>query len=89
MRYNKVQVVICDSLEAQFIEAKDVHTALRPDSVNPIGKSIEEYDTYRLEKLIKRNPLVRDARCYHTPDSSLRIDVFQRHPILRIKSQAM
>lgn len=86
MVYRDIKVVICDSTEAQFIEAREVQVALRPDSVNPIGKTIDSYDTYRLEKLLKRNPLVREAHCYHTPDSLLRIDIVQRHPIMRIKS---
>jgi len=89
MRYRDVKIVICDSLDAQFIEAGDLLSALRPDSVNPIGQSIESYDTYRLENLIRRNPLVRKVHCYHTPDSLLRIDIYQRHPILRIKSVDM
>jgi len=86
MRYRGVKVAICDSLDAQFIEAHDLYVALRPDSVNPVGKLVEKYDLYRLEHLIKRNPLVRDVHCYATPDSLLRVDVYQRHPIMRIKS---
>lgn len=89
MHYRGVKVVVCDSLDAQFIEAHDLYLALRPDSVNPAGHLVEKYDTYRLERLIKRNPLVRDAHCYQTPDSMLRVDIYQRHPILRIKSNRM
>lgn len=89
MRFNRVNVVICDSAEAQFIEAKDLYAALKADSVNPLGKVIADYDISHLENLIKRNPLVREAHCYQTPDSALRIDIYQRHPIMRIKSQLL
>lgn len=89
MRYRDVKVTICDSLDAQFIEANELLIALRPDSINPVGHVVGDYDTYHLQQLIQRNPLVRKVNCYHTPDSLLRIDIYQRHPMLRIKSQEL
>lgn len=91
MVYREVRVVICDSTDAQFIDEQDIlqvvfHSA---DSLNPIGKKADLYDAYQLEKILERNTLIADANCYPTPDSILRIDIYQRKPILRIKSNSL
>lgn len=51
------------------------------------GQGYNAINTLELSQYItEHNLLVRHAVCYHTPDSLLRIDVEQRDPILRIKS---
>lgn len=87
--YRDVRVVICDSDQAQFIGAADVMRAIAPDSLNPVGRKVEDYDTYKLQQLIGRNSLVQSVNCYPTPDSALRIDIYQRMPLLRIKSSEL
>lgn len=88
-KYRSVHVAICDSDQAQFIGAIDVLRAIQPDSINPLGHQVAEYNTYRLQQLIKRNSLIRDVYCYPTPDSALQIDLYQRIPLLRIKSSKL
>lgn len=52
------------------------------------GLSYPEVNTLELCKYIEENNrLVRHVSCYHTPDSLLRIDIEQRNPILRVKSE--
>lgn len=87
MVYKDIHVVICDSANAQFISQTDVMRVVNSaDSLKPIGKSINQYNTLSLEKALERNSLIENADCYPTPDSTLRIDIYQRRPILRIKS---
>lgn len=51
------------------------------------GKLYNEVNTLELAQYIEENNrLVRRAICYHTPDSLLRIDIEQRNPVLRVKS---
>lgn len=46
-----------------------------------------DVNTLELSQYIEeKNQLVRHAYCFHTPDSILRIDVEQRSPVLRVKS---
>ena len=86
MAYAGDRIVVLDSAELHFVREADVRAALRKADFTAKGKYLHEVDTYELGRLIERNPLVRRARCYHTPDSLLRIDIEQRHPIMRVKS---
>lgn len=87
--YRQYSVVICDSTDTQFIDVRDIEQLLRADSLNPRGKRVDAYSASRLQKALLRNPLIARADCYPTPDSTLRIDIYQRHPMLRIKSSVL
>lgn len=91
MVYRDVKVVICDSTDAQFIDEQDVlHVVFRSaDSLNPVGKKAKLFNAYHLEQVLENNSLIAEANCYPTPDSILRIDIYQRKPILRIKSNKL
>lgn len=87
--YRGYRIEICDSLQTQFIDTRDIQQLLRVDSLSPKGKRIDEYSCLKLQKVLLKNSLIAQADCYPTPDSTLRIDIYQRHPILRIKSSLL
>ncbi len=86
MRYARTHIVVTDSNEFDFVHAADIQQQVRKAGFRFRGKTIDSVDTYRLSRLIEQNRLVRQACCYHTPDSTLRIEVSQRHPLMRVKS---
>lgn len=85
-RYRDIQIVVTDSADAQFVRASDIRRRLNEERFDPIGKTYSEVNTYQLANMVEQNKLVKKADCYHTPDSLLRIDIVQRHPIMRVKS---
>lgn len=85
-RYRDVKIIVTDSNEIQFLRASDIKRQMQALKINPKGKTFDEIDTHMLRKRIEENKLVRHAYCYHTPDSLLRIDIVQRRPIMRVKS---
>lgn len=88
MVYKDYRVVICDSAYAQFITRSDVLRIMNSaDSLRPVGKRADQYNAYALEQALEKNSLIANADCYPTPDSLLRIDIYQRRPILRVKSE--
>lgn len=88
MVYKDVKVVICDSAVAQFVSKTDILRVMNSaDSLRPIGKRVDRFNTLRLEQVLEKSTLIANADCYPTPDSTLRIDIYQRHPILRVKSE--
>ncbi|MBE6331241.1 MAG: hypothetical protein E7070_02885 [Bacteroidales bacterium] len=90
MVYRDIRVVICDSANAQFVSRHDVMQVVNSaDSLRPVGKRADMFNAYGLEQALERIALIADADCYATPDSTLRIDIYQRHPILRVKSDVM
>jgi cell division protein FtsQ len=86
MRYREVQIHLCDTAESSFLRVSDVRAMITQAGLSPIGKTVEEYDTYKLSQRLEQNKLVRRADCYHTPDSILRVDIYLRHPILRVRT---
>ncbi len=90
MVYKDFRVVICDSAYAQFITRSDIIKIMSSaDSLKPTGKKVDQYNAAALEQALEKNSLIANADCYPTPDSMLRIDIYQRRPILRVKSEDM
>lgn len=84
--YKNIEVVINDSTGESFISNADIRQQLRNANIHPIGQPYDSVNTLEMSKILEQNKLIRSAHCYHTPDSILRIDIEQRHPILRVKS---
>lgn len=90
MVYKDVKVFVCDSDYAQFITRTDVMRIVNSaDSLKPVGKLASKFCAKALERALEKNSLIANADCYPTPDSTLRIDIYQRRPILRVKSESL
>jgi cell division protein FtsQ len=84
MRYREVSIHICDTAESAFLHASDIRRMMSQAGISAIGKEVSTFNTDELSQRLEQNKLVRRADCYHTPDSILRIDIYQRHPIMRV-----
>lgn len=87
-KYKSIEVFINDSTDQNFVSAADIRQQLRAAKLNPVGQPFDSVNTLEIASVLERNKLIRKASCYHTPDSMLRIDIEQRHPILRVKSSS-
>ena len=83
---NNLEVVVKDSLDRHFINAKDVAVMLRNANLTPIGKNLAEINTEAIEDKLEENKLVKKAECYKTPDGNIKIEISQKIPILRVFS---
>ena len=83
-----ISVHINDSTDQCFVTVADVKQLLRSAKILPIGQPFDSINTLAMSEVLERNKLIKKAHCYHTPDSILRIDIEQRHPILRVKSSS-
>lgn len=73
-----------------FVSREDVMSLVRSSGIKIKGQHIADVNTLALRKHIEKgNRLIHHVSCYHTPDSSLRIDVTQRTAILRVKSSIL
>lgn len=81
-----MQLIIKDSVYAGFITKKEVTSMLEKKGISPIGKDLDRIRTKTLEQVLAKHPLIDRVECYKTPSGKLRIEVFQRIPILRIMS---
>jgi len=81
-----LEVLVKDSLDRHFINAKEVAVILRNAGLSPIGKNLTEINTEAIEEKLEENKLVKKAECYKTPEGNIKIEISQKIPILRIFS---
>lgn len=90
-RFRDIKIVIdYPSDEAHFVTEQGILQLVKTKpGFKYKGEKYKDVNTLELAQYIERhNQLVRRVSCFHTPDSLLRIDIEQRNPILRIKSQS-
>lgn len=80
----EVRICIQDSVKSPFLKLRDVQSALQRNRISPVGKQMSEINTNELRERLEENPIIRKANCYKTPDGTLKIDIYQRNPILRV-----
>ena len=80
------KVLIKDSIDKQFIQAKDIDQLLKKAKLHPVGKLLAEINTMEMEEAIRANKLVRTVDVYTTHRGSLVASIYQRNPVLRVIS---
>lgn len=81
---NNLIVQVKDSLEKHFVTKDDLITLLKNADLNPIGKPISAINTERIEEELMRNEMIAEVEAYKTPSNSIKLEVKQKVPILRI-----
>lgn len=84
IRCTKEVITINSSGGFDFVNRTDIELLLHQYDRALIGKYISEIDNQRIEKKILENPFVSSADVYTTNDGSLKINVTQRKPLLRV-----
>ena len=80
------KVLVKDSIDKQFILAKDIETLLRKAKLHPIDKPLSSINTMEMEQAISTNKLVKSVEVYTTQGGSLIASITQRNPVLRVIS---
>jgi cell division protein FtsQ len=80
------QQVKCRDLEIR-IEAKlplftedELHLMLRDEGLHPIGLSMRDLSTERIERYLEAHPYVKKVRCYHDPNGKVLLELVLRTP---------
>lgn len=79
----EVEVTFKDNV-TPFISEQNIINHLQKDSVTFLGLASYKIDLSKMESSVRKNPFVKDATCYFGLDGTLRIDIQQRNPILRV-----
>lgn len=80
----KVQIVVRDSLERQFVDVDELESYLRYHGFYLKGKTMHEVDCHAIEQCLLGHDMVRSVSCYKSPFGVLHIAVAQRIPILSV-----
>lgn len=84
----KVDVYIHDSLDVTFINSREVLSLVRESGFNPIGKQVCTINTEALEKSLRKNPRIKRAECFKTTDGNIKVEIYQRIPVMRVMSMS-
>jgi len=80
----KVDVLIKDSARLRFITKKEIIFCLEDKNLNPVGLNMQTIQTGKIEKILKKQPRIKNVECYKTPSGIICIEITQREPILRV-----
>jgi cell division protein FtsQ len=79
-----LSIRILDENERQFITTKDVEKSLERNKISILKKKISGINTEDIEKAIRKNAVVKKVDCYKSPSGEIKIDIWQREPIMRV-----
>ena len=81
---NNLIVVIKDSTDRNFLTANDIISSLKNTQLDPIHKPMKSINTHVIEQKIAENALVSTVTVYKTPAGSVKIEITQKTPVLRV-----
>lgn len=82
-----IDIVILDSMENSFVSESDVKRYLDKEFGPYIGRPLDSIDLVRAEKIIDGRSAVKKSHAFVTRDSTLRIHVTQRKPVVRFQKK--
>jgi cell division protein FtsQ len=80
----KIVVNINQPDEVRFVERKDIYELINVMCDSSKKLSMSDINISMLEKMVRNHPYVSEAEVYSTIDGTVRIDVTQRRPVVRI-----
>lgn len=82
----KVAINIADETTNGFLSAAEIKKILQRNKIYPLEKRMTFVEPRSIEDILKTSPFVKTAECYKTQDGHVCINITQRLPIVRIKS---
>jgi len=79
-----IEVVVVDTLKSHFIGKKEIENLLKNSGLSIVGKKMSEINTDLIEKKLEENRLIKNAECYKTIGGSIKIEIYQKIPVIRI-----
>jgi cell division protein FtsQ len=80
----RLEIVLVDSTKVQLITEKNIAQILEENELNPIGKTIKYIHTEDIERVLRKNQMIKVAECYKTPSGIVNIRIQQRIPKFRV-----
>lgn len=84
----KVNINIADENTNGFLSAKEIKRILNKKKIYPLEQRMETINPRTIEETLKSSSFVNTAQCYKTQDGHVCINITQRLPIVRIKSDS-
>ena len=81
-----MELEIMDNIDYGFITLHDIEGSLKREKLLPVDVKQKDINTREMELLLEKNPFIKDAECYITAGGKVKIDLYQRIPLLRVMS---
>ncbi len=81
-----IVVEILDDLELNVVSKQSVLEKLNSHGVRINGMAVDSIDRLAIGDVVRDIPGVKDAAVFYTPDGDLNIRIWQKRPVVRIKS---
>lgn len=86
LRCKEVKVLIPGN--QNFIERDEINHILLQDGGPLAGRMLNKINIHNLENLLKANPFIEFAKVYADMEGTIRVNVIQREPLLRVLNMA-
>ncbi len=83
-RCTELEVVVLDSAKYGFVRASQVKKLILNSKISPIGKPINMVNTLDIEREVAKLAAVRDVQAFKSATGKLKVEIFQRRPLLRV-----
>jgi len=80
----KVEIIIADSLEKQFLTKSDIITTLNKSNIYPLNKT--NINTQAIENVLLKNNIIETCEVVKTVSGTVQIIITQKQPVLRVFS---
>ncbi len=82
----QVELRLKDSLYGGLVTKPEVLSLLEKEGIKPVGMELDRIPTQQVERILLDHPLIERVECYKTSGGTLRVEVTQRTPLLRVMS---
>jgi cell division protein FtsQ len=79
-----VQISVEDSSSISFVTSKDIARMLANRNITLLGETMKHIQIGKIEKEIIKNQYIRRVDCYKTLDGNIKINIWQRQPIVHV-----
>ncbi len=79
-----VCVIVRDSLQAGFLNSKDVRATILENYPDILGGPVKNVDFNEMEAFVNEHPVIRSSEVYHSAGGILCIQIEQYQPVLRV-----
>ena len=81
-----LEIVVKDSLEKHFVDESDLVYLLKKAGLDPIKSPMHLINTDKIESELIKNEMISSIEAYKTPSGTIKLEVYQKMPILRVIS---
>lgn len=81
-----LEIVVKDSLDKHFVDESDLVYLLKKAGLDPINKPMSDINTELIETELLKNEMISNIEAYKTPSGMIKLEVYQKMPILRVIS---